>query len=237
MKKSFLFVIMLAVSMCVKAQVTVAEPEFVGTYYHLTSDSTFIELPKENGSIKKHENKVSKWAKLAKGASSLASAAGLVGIGTSGSLSGVTNGARVVTTASGVGSAASSVGALAGAVGIDIVFQGKESSYNVAIDGSDLRFIVKASNNETNPIDLYRIVRFNTSKMERRVQWMNLSSSLLGSSDAEKNGYINFSGKKFGESSYLLSVPGSSLEKGQYGIFYLDVASAMTIPIATFGVE
>lgn len=133
MKKRILFVIMFAISMSIKAQVSVAEPEFAGTYYHLTSDSTFVELPKENGTIKKHENKVSKWAKIAKSASSLAGAAGLVGIGTSGSMSGVTAGARVITTASGVSSAASSIGTLADAVGMDIVFDGKASSYSVAI--------------------------------------------------------------------------------------------------------
>ncbi len=234
MKKFFIAIALMASGMVANAQVTVTEPEFVGTYYHLTSDSTFAVLPKENGTVKKHENKVSKWAKLAKGASSLAGAAGLVGIGT-GSVSGMMTGARVMTTASGIGDVASTVSTLAGIRGMDIVFQGRSSSYSVAIDG-DLRFIIRAEDNNTNPVDIYRIVRLNTSKKERRVQWFEYSSTLLGSSEAEKNGYVSFKGKRFGESSYLISIPASQLKPGQYAIFLTNVESALAIPVATFGV-
>lgn len=237
MKRTLICAALLGICMIGKAQVSVTEPEFVGTYYHLTSDSTFVELPKENGSIKKHESKVSMWAKLAKGASNLAGAAGLLGIGTSGSMSGIATGARVVTTASGVSSAASTVGALAGAVGMDIVFSGKASAYSADSVNGDLHIIVKASDNNTNPVDLYRIVRFNTTKKERRVQWLELGSSLLGSGEAEKNGYISFSGKKYGEASYILTIPASELKAGQYGIFFMNVESSLAIPVATFGID
>ncbi len=228
---------MMGFGMVANAQVTVSEPEFVGSYYLLTSDFTYVELPKENGSMKKHENKVSKWSKLVKGVSGIGSVAGMVGIGTAGSLSGVTTSAKVMSAARGVGSAATSVSALAGANGMDIVFEGKSSDCSVNLSDGDLRIIIKAEGNDTNPVDLYRIVRFNTTKKERWVQWFEISSSLLGTSDAEKNGYVSFLGTKYGESSYLVTIPASSLSAGQYGIFYLQIESALAIPVATFAVE
>lgn len=41
----------------VSAQVTVPEPEFVNSYYILTSDSTMESIHKENGWIGEHETK------------------------------------------------------------------------------------------------------------------------------------------------------------------------------------
>lgn len=32
-------------------KVNIPEPEFINSYYLLTSDSTFAELPKENGTV------------------------------------------------------------------------------------------------------------------------------------------------------------------------------------------
>lgn len=237
MKKSLLFALMLGASLVANAQVTVQEPEFVNSYYLLTCESTYAELPKESGTIKKHVNKVSKWSKLAGGISSVAGAAGLVGVATGNSVSAITNSAKVVSTASSVESVMSSANILAGAAGMDIVFPGKASSYTAKLADGDVKIIVKAENNETNPVDLYRIVRFNTSKKERSIQWFEYSSSLLGSADAQKNGYVNFSGSKYGEKSYLLTIPLSSLEEGQYGVFYMNIESALAIPVATFGVE
>lgn len=141
--------------------------------------------------------------------------ADLVGVATGSSVSAITNSAKVVSTASSVESVASSANILAGAAGMDIVFPDKASSYTAKLADGDVKIIVKAENNETNPVDLYRIVRFNTSKKERSIQWFEYSSSLLGSADAQKNGYVNFSGSKYGEKSYLLTIPLSSLEEGQ----------------------
>ena len=61
------------------AQVTVSEPEFVNSYCILTSDSTLAILPKESGSIQKHENKAKKWTKIIGGAADVVGAVGMVG--------------------------------------------------------------------------------------------------------------------------------------------------------------
>lgn len=238
MKKIILNIVMLMAAMTAGAQeVTVAEPEFVNSYCILTGTDSYDILPKETGTVGQHQNKVSKWSKIAGKASLLGGAAGMIGIGTAGSLSGVVTGARVMTTASGVGSAASAVNGLAGSSGMDIVFKGGKSTYKIKDFSDGIRLLVKGENNEYDPMDCYRIVRFNASKKERRIQWMEIEPALLGSKDAEKAGYIQFAGHKYGEQSYILEIPASELKSGEYGIFYLSVASALAVPVGTFSIE
>lgn len=238
MKKIILNIVMLMAAMTAGAQeVTVAEPEFVNSYCILTGTDSYDVLPKETGMVGQHQNKVSKWSKIAGKASLLGGAAGMIGIGTAGSLSGVVTGARVMTTASGVGSAASAVNGLAGSSGMDIVFKGGKSTYKIKDSSDGIRLLVKGENNEYDPMDCYRIVRFNASKKERRIQWMEIEPALLGSKDAEKAGYIQFAGHKYGEQSYILEIPASELKSGEYGIFYLSIASALAVPVGTFSIE
>jgi hypothetical protein len=238
MKKIILNIVMLMAVMTAGAQdVTVAEPEFVNSYCILTGTDSYDILPKETGTVGQHQNKVSKWSKIAGKASLLGGAAGMIGIGTAGSLSGVVTGARVMTTASGVGSAASAVNGLAGSSGMDIVFKGGKSTYKIKDSSDGIRLLVKGENNEYDPMDCYRIVRFNASKKERRIQWMEIEPALLGSKDAEKAGYIQFAGHKYGEQSYILEIPASELKSGEYGIFYLSIASALAVPVGTFSIE
>jgi len=238
MKKIILNIVMLMAAMTAGAQeVMVAEPEFVNSYCILTGTDSYDILPKETGTVGQHQNKVSKWSKIAGKASLLGGAAGMIGIGTAGSLSGVVTGARVMTTASGVGSAASAVNGLAGSSGMDIVFKGGKSTYKIKDFSDGIRLLVKGENNEYDPMDCYRIVRFNASKKERRIQWMEIEPALLGSKDAEKAGYIQFAGHKYGEQSYILEIPASELKSGEYGIFYLSIASALAVPVGTFSIE
>lgn len=219
------------------AQSNILEPEFINSYCILTSDSTYDVLPKESGAIGRHENKVKKWSKIIGKAADLASAAGMIGIGTAGSASGLVAGARTVTTASGVASAAGTVGSLAGYAGLDIIFKGGSSTYQVKDVRNGVRLLIKGENNETDPMNIYRIVRFNASKKERRIQWMEFEPALLGSADTEKAGYLNFEGHKHGEQSYLLTIPASELEEGEYGIFYMSIITAEMIPVGTFSVK
>lgn len=238
MKRIILNIVMLMAVMTAMAQeITVTEPEFINSYCILTSDSTYAILPKESGTVGKHQNKVGKWSKIVGNASLLGSAAGMIGLGTAGSVSGMVNGIRVMSTASGVGAAASAVNGLAGSSEMDVIFKGSRSAYRVECNPGKIYFLVKGENNEYDPMDCYRIVRFNTSKKERRIQWMEFEPALLGSQEAEKAGYIRFSGHKYGERSYLLEIPSSELKSGEYGIFYLSIATAMAVPVGTFGID
>lgn len=86
-------------------------------------------------------------------------------------------------------------------------------------------------------MELYRIVRFKTSKKERRIQWMEFQPALIGTKETQKAGYVGFIGHKYGEKSYLLTIPATEMEKGEYGIFYMSIISATAIPVGTFGVK
>ncbi len=238
MKKSIICVAILLTSLVASAQeVRVAEPEFINSYNILTSDTTSAVLPKENGTLGQHQNKVKKWSKIIGGASRLAGAAGVFGMATAGSATGLINGARVVGSAASVGSAADAVNGLAGSSGMDIIFKGGHSTYTLDADGRDVRLLIKGESNEADPMDCYRIVRFNTSKKERRIQWMEFGSALIGTDETKKAGYVQFAGHKYGEQSYLLTIPASELEKGEYGIFYMSIISATAIPVGTFSVK
>ena len=203
--KKFLIILSAAIiAMSSFAQeITVPEPEFINCYCILTSDSTFDMLPKENGTIGKHENKsksiLGKIGKIANVAGAAGSLGAVVGIH-SGSLSGAAAGLKAMRTASSVGSLASSASALAGSAGMDIIFPGKASAYSYLANGQDVRLLIKGENNEQDPMGIYRIVRFNTTKKERRIQWIEIESSILGTEEAKNSGYVNFSGTNTGVS-------------------------------------
>jgi hypothetical protein len=236
MKKTILSFAMLLAAGSTFAQVTVSEPEFINTYCILTSDATYDQLPKESGTLGEHKNKVRKWGKLLGGAANVIGAGGMIGAATAGSVSGVINGVRVASTAGSVASAAGTVSGLAGSSGMDVVFKGGHSSYAVQ-GGQDVRLLIKGEKNDTDPLDTYRIVRFKTSKKERRIQWIEFESNLLGTKETKNAGYVSFTGHKYGEQSYLLTIPAGELEPGEYGIFYLSIATATSIPVGTFSVK
>lgn len=235
MRKLFLLALLQA-AIIGYAQVTVQEPEFINSYCILTSESTYDVLPKENGDIQKHQNKVSKFAKITGAASRIGGAAGMLGVASAGSVSGVMTGVRVMGTASSIGSVASAADVLAGVEGMDIVFDGGSSSYQVKTSG-DIRLLIKGENNEADPMEMYRIVRFQKSKKDRRIQWTQFEPALLGSEKAQKAGYVAFEGHKYGEQSYLLTIPASEVKSGEYGIFYMSIITATAIPVGTFSVK
>ena len=81
MRKYVFLSLLLAATSVSAQQVTVAEPEFINSYCILTSDSTYAILPKESGTVGKHQSKVKKWGRLLGGAASIAGAAGgIIGI-------------------------------------------------------------------------------------------------------------------------------------------------------------
>lgn len=217
-------------------KVTAPEPEFINSYCVLTSDSTFEILPKESGKVEKHQNKFSKFSKIAGAVSDLGFAGGMIGAST-GNMSGLVTGVRVMGTAAGVGVAADAVNTLAGVEGMDIAFVGGKSAYTIKNAANGIRLLIKGENNEQDPMGIYRIVKFKASKKDRRIQWMEFKPALLGSSDAKKKGYLGFTGHKYGTQSYLLDIPASEVEPGEYGIFYMSIVTATEIPVGTFSIE
>lgn len=179
----------------------IKEPEFINSYCIMTSDDSFESLPREIGTIKRHENIVSN------------------------ATGGVGNVSSSVTTA----------GELAGSKGKDIVLEGGHSSYVVPKDMKTISLVIKAKDNELDPMGLYRIVRFNASKKDRRIQWMEFPPTLLASEKAQKSGYVNFIAHQYGSQSYTLTFPENEMIPGEYGIF-LSTINGTTIPIGTFSI-
>ena len=133
-------------------------------------------------------------------------------------------------------SAAGTLDALTGFVGMDIVFKGQSSSYTTDAN-KDMQILFRNDSNEIDPQDIIRVVKFNVNKKERRIQWKNFTTSMLGTEDATKNGYLSFSAKKYGDSSYLITIPAAQLEKGEYGIIVSSAGVSTIIPIATFSIK
>lgn len=72
MKKILFLIAACALFSNAHAQRVVApEPEFINSYYVLTSDSTYDVLPKESGKVEKHQSKFSKFSKIAGAVSDL----------------------------------------------------------------------------------------------------------------------------------------------------------------------
>lgn len=237
-KSIILSAIMMAMSTVSIAQnITVPEPEFANSYYILTSDSTFKELPKENGRLVKHTSLASRIGKIASHAADVVGAAGAVGAIASNSIGGVVNGVRVMGTAANVGEAASSISGLTFAEGMDIVFEGAHSPLVANSSNDGIRIIVNNGNNSVDPRDMYRIVRLKEKKKSRQIRWQTITPSMLGTSDAEKIGYANFSGHRYGNGSYIITIPATEASKGEYAIFYMSMASATEIPVATFSIQ
>ena len=231
---STLFIMCVASSFAQSYQV-VKEPEFINNYCLMTSDSSFVVLPKESGTIKSHQNKVSKWSKIVGGVSSAVGAAGLIVGVNANSIGALSTGVKTMTTASGVSQMADAAGSLAGANGMDIVFEGPHSSYIVPKDMKTISLVIKAKDNESDPMELYRIVRFNASKKDRRIQWMEFPPALLASEKDQKSGYVNFIAHQYGSQSYTLTFPENEMIPGEYGIF-LSTINGTTIPIGTFSI-
>lgn len=240
MRKKIFSMLLLMTTIAASAQETIAEPEFIDSYNILTSDSTMDALPKENGSIEKHQTKakslLGKIGKVADLAGSVGGLGAVVGFN-SGNLSGGITGLKTMGTAASVSNVASSASALAGADGMDVVFSGKTSSYAFKNTGKDVRLLIKAENNEYDPKGIYRIVKFNVVGKKRRIQWMEMEPAFLTSEKAKAGGYLNFEGRKYGKQSYLLTIPSSEISEGEYGIFYMNVISSTVIPIGTFAIK
>lgn len=216
--------------------INVPEPEFLHSYIYLTSDSTFSKLQKEHGAFQEHQSKLSKFAQIGSAASGLAAAGGMAMVGLGTSTDAMIGGLRTVTTATSVGMASSSLSLLSGYEGMDIVFEGKNSP-NVIPAGADVNIIYRETTNDIDPQEIMRVVKFKGGKKDRKMQWFNISPALLSSKDANKKGYIYFDAKKYGDQSYLITIPTAALDKGEYGIIIGGEANAGAIPVATFSIQ
>lgn len=80
--------------------------------------------------------------------------------------------------------------------------------------GQDVRLIVRAANNSTDPESFINIFPFEVKGKERRAQLAEVGT--LSAAKENSLGQINFQAKKYGTSSYLIVI--KDLKPGEYGI-------------------
>ncbi|MDR2126923.1 MAG: hypothetical protein LBP63_08850 [Prevotellaceae bacterium] len=78
----------------------------------------------------------------------------------------------------------------------------------------DFKFVIKAVDNNTDPIAVISIFKFDEKKNERRAEVS--SASTFGGGSSNNLNYVEFSAKKYGTSSYLITL--NEKQAGQYGI-------------------
>jgi len=78
----------------------------------------------------------------------------------------------------------------------------------------EIRFIIKAVDNATDPMSIINVFRFETTKKRRMAEVA--SASTFGSVKSNKLERLRFSAGKYGESSYLLTLKDKAA--GEFGI-------------------
>lgn len=103
--------------------------------------------------------------------------------------------------------------------------------------GESVKFIIRAVDNNSDPISMIRIYRFNTSRKKRKTVLSEDNSGTLMKSRTHTKNQLVFSGKKYGSSSYLITL--DDLTPGEYGIVITNpnnVDEKRTV-VACFGVD
>lgn len=78
----------------------------------------------------------------------------------------------------------------------------------------EAKFIIRNIDNNTDPMAIIKVFKFEEKKNYRRAELASTSS--LGSSKSNNLDYVPFVGKKYGSSSYLIKL--AINEPGEYGI-------------------
>jgi uncharacterized protein YxeA len=79
-----------------------------------------------------------------------------------------------------------------------------------------LKLVVRAVDNNSDPLSIITIYKFNTKKSKRYVAISEDNSGTVMKSRTNSKDMIRFSGKKYGTSSYLITL--KDLTVGEYGI-------------------
>lgn len=95
------------------------------------------------------------------------------------------------------------------------IVQGAQSTVR-APGGAGLRFIVRASSNDVDPAQLVNVFAL-TSDPKRDYRYIETSSQGMFTGDSMKIDFIGFSGKRYGDSSYLLTID-RPLPQGEYAM-------------------
>ncbi len=101
---------------------------------------------------------------------------------------------------------------------------------------NELKIVVKATDNETDPLSIIQVFKFNKKKKKRLAELASLGT--FSGASSNNLDYLKFKAKKHGKSSYLLII--KSFERGEeYGIIVnnpnaLDQRNTI---VSTFGIQ
>ncbi|MBR2261910.1 MAG: hypothetical protein IJ916_09460 [Paludibacteraceae bacterium] len=103
------------------------------------------------------------------------------------------------------------------------------------IKGSSIKLIVKAVDNLSDPMSIISIFKFEEKKKYRRAEIA--SAGTFSGSTGNDMDYIDFDAKKYGESSYLLSI--ENLKPGEYGIIVTNPNNKdeKQVIVSCFGID
>ena len=107
--------------------------------------------------------------------------------------------------------------------------EGKASPVKISVESNYL-FIVKMASNELDPADEIAIIRMKVKRKHRQIKISE--EKIFGGQSYNELDYIPYSAKKFGDSSYLLTV-NQTLEPGEYAIMLRNVSDVLN----AFGVK
>ena len=122
-----------------------------------------------------------------------------------------------------------------GSVKSRIHIEGAKASMRIP-QTAETKFIVRAVDNKTDPLEIVNIVQFDIKGDARRAELSKINT--FGGSSANNMKRIDFHFKKYGEDSYLISI--DNLPKGEYGVYVTnpnEKDEKNTLVIATFGVD
>lgn len=107
----------------------------------------------------------------------------------------------------------------------------------VRLKSGEIQLIVRAVDNHSDPMSIVRVFEFSAGKKQTRVITLAQGNDFTRAVSYDDYRSIMFSGKKYGESSYLLTI--NSIAQGEYGIIVKNPNSVdeKIVIVSCFGVE
>jgi len=104
----------------------------------------------------------------------------------------------------------------------------------VRTESGKLQLIVRAVDNNSDPLSIIQVIKFDVKKKKRQSE---LASVGYAGAKSGKMKLVNFTGAKFGNSSYLLTIP--NIDTGEYGIIVSNpnVRDEKITVVSTFGID
>lgn len=119
---------------------------------------------------------------------------------------------------------------------LSIELTGKNAKVRVP-SGETIKFIIRAVDNNSDPISIITVYRFDAKKKKRKTVIAEDNSGTLMKSRTHTKNQLVFSGKKYGTSSYMIVIDDALV--GEYGIVIANpnsVDEKRTI-VSCFGVD